>query len=84
MSPRTFMRRFRSATGMSPMDWVTRMRLDQAREFLESTRLSIDIIAQRTGMGTATTLRHHFRRKVGVSPIDYRKRFSHANQADGP
>jgi AraC family transcriptional activator FtrA len=51
----------------SAMDWVTRMRLDQAREFLESTRLSIDIIAQRTGMGTAMTLRHHFRRKVGVS-----------------
>jgi AraC family transcriptional activator FtrA len=77
MSPRTFMRRFRSATGMSPMDWVTRMRLDQARELLESTRLSIDIIAERTGMGTATTLRHHFRRKVGVSPVDYRRRFAH-------
>jgi AraC family transcriptional activator FtrA len=82
MSPRTFMRRFRSATGMSAMDWVTRMRLDQAREFLESTRLSIDIIAQRTGMGTAMTLRHHFRRKVGVSPFEYRRRFSHVSQND--
>jgi AraC family transcriptional activator FtrA len=43
---------------------------------LESTRLSIDHIAAQTGLGTATTLRHHFRRKVGVSPAEYRRRFS--------
>jgi len=76
MSERTFMRRFRAATGMSPGDWITRMRVDRARELLESTALSIDRIASRTGLGTSTTLRHHFRRKVGVSPLEYRRRFS--------
>jgi AraC family transcriptional activator FtrA len=76
MSRRTFMRRFRAATGFSPADWVTRARVDAARELLENTTLSIDHIAERCGLGTPTTLRHHFRKKVGVSPSQYRKGFS--------
>ena len=76
MSRRTFMRRFRAATGFSPADWVTRARVDAARELLENTELSIDQIAGHCGLGTPTTLRHHFRRKVGLSPTQYRKRFS--------
>jgi len=76
MSERTFMRRFRATTGMTPADWLTRMRVDRARELLESTTTSIEGIAARTGLGTATTLRHHFRKKVGVSPADYRRRFT--------
>ena len=76
MSKRTFMRRFRAATGFSPADWVTRARVDAARELLENTALSIDQIAERCGLGTPTTLRHHFRKKVGLSPTQYRKGFS--------
>ena len=76
MSERTFMRRFRAATGLSPADWVTRARVDAAREMLENTALPIDHIAERCGLGTPTTLRHHFRKKVGASPAQYRKRFS--------
>jgi AraC family transcriptional regulator, transcriptional activator FtrA len=76
MSKRTFMRRFRAATGFSPADWVTRARVDAARELLENTALPIDRIAERCGLGTPTTLRHHFRNKVGLSPTQYRKRFS--------
>jgi AraC family transcriptional activator FtrA len=70
------MRRFRAATGMTPADWITRMRLDRARELLESTRLPMDSIAARAGLGTATTLRHHFRSRLGISPLEYRRRFS--------
>jgi AraC family transcriptional regulator, transcriptional activator FtrA len=76
MSERTLMRRFRAATGMSPADWITRARVDRARELLESTPLPIDLIAERCGLGTPSTLRHHFRKKIGLSPADYRKRFS--------
>src|ERR1700722_11126081 len=76
MSKRTFMRRFRAATGFSPADWVTRARVDAARELLENTSLSIDHIAEHCGLGTPTTLRHHFRKKVGLSPMQYRKGFS--------
>jgi AraC family transcriptional activator FtrA len=77
MSERTFMRRFRAATGLSPAEWITRQRLERARELLEGTRLSIEQIAARTGLGSTTTLRHHFRSKVGVTPVEYRRRFSH-------
>jgi AraC family transcriptional activator FtrA len=80
MSERTFMRRFQAATGLSPADWITRMRVDRARELLEGTALSIDLIASKTGLGTSTTLRHHFRKKVGVSPVEYRRRFSQATR----
>jgi AraC family transcriptional activator FtrA len=76
MSERTLMRRFRAATGATPVDWLTRVRLDRARELLECTALKVEQIATQTGWGTATTLRHHFRKKVGVSPVEYRRRFS--------
>lgn len=76
MSERTFIRRFKEATGTTPGDWLTTVRVDRAREMLESTAHSIDVIAEQTGLGTATTMRHHFRRKLGVSPTTYRSRFS--------
>jgi AraC family transcriptional activator FtrA len=76
MSKRTFMRRFRAVTGFSPADWVTRARVEAARELLENTALSIDQVAEHCGLGTPTTLRHHFRKKVGLSPTQYRKGFS--------
>jgi AraC family transcriptional regulator, transcriptional activator FtrA len=76
MSERTFMRRFRAITGLSPADWITHARIDRARELLEGTALPIERIAERCGLGTPATLRHHFRKKVGVSPATYRRRFS--------
>jgi AraC family transcriptional activator FtrA len=84
MSHRTFLRRFQATTGMTPADWLTRIRLDRARELLENTALSIDHIAQRTGLGMATTLRHHFRRKIGLSPSEYRRRFAQTTAALKP
>ena len=76
MSERTFLRRFQATTGMTPADWITRVRLDIARELLENSGLSIEQIATRVGLGTATTMRHHFRRKIGLSPVEYRRRFT--------
>jgi AraC family transcriptional regulator, transcriptional activator FtrA len=76
MSERTFIRRFRAATGMTPADWLTRARIDRVRELLESTTLPIDEIVARTGLGTPSTLRHHFRRRLGLSPVAYRRQFS--------
>ena len=76
MSERTFIRKFRAATGMTPADWLIRARIDRVRELLEGTKLSIDDIATRTGLGTPTTLRYHFRRRLGLSPAAYRQRFA--------
>jgi AraC family transcriptional regulator, transcriptional activator FtrA len=76
MSPRTLMRRFQETTGKTPVEWLVDARVERARELLEHTDLSIEQIAARSGFGTAATLRHHFRRKLQVSPISYRARFA--------
>ncbi|GAA4623328.1 hypothetical protein GCM10023196_019090 [Actinoallomurus vinaceus] len=52
------------------------IRVDHARELLETTALSIDRIAEHSGLGSAANLRHHFTRTVGVPPSAYRKAFS--------
>lgn len=76
MSTRTFARRFVEETGTTPMQWVTDQRVLFARRLLEETDLDIDRIACRSGFGTATLLRHHFRRVIGVTPSDYRRQFA--------
>ncbi|MGU3502280.1 GlxA family transcriptional regulator [Mycobacterium sp. C31M] len=76
MSARTFARRFVDETGRTPMQWVTDQRVLYARRLLEETDLDVDRVADRCGFGTATLLRHHFRRIIGVTPSDYRRRFS--------
>jgi transcriptional regulator GlxA family with amidase domain len=76
MSARTFARRFVDETGRTPMQWVTDQRVLYARRLLEETDLDIDRVADRSGFGTATLLRHHFRRVIGVTPSDYRRSFA--------
>ncbi|TCB91014.1 helix-turn-helix domain-containing protein [Micromonospora zingiberis] len=75
MSVRTFTRRFRAETGLSPAQWLLRERTDHARLLLESTDLSIDQIARRSGFGTAAALRQQLHHRVGVAPTTYRKTF---------
>ncbi|WP_225174464.1 MULTISPECIES: helix-turn-helix domain-containing protein [unclassified Bradyrhizobium] len=75
MSRRTFIRRFEEATGMSPGDWLTQARVSRARELLEATQLPIEGIAVETGFGSAEALRHHFRQRIGTSPMRYRAAF---------
>jgi AraC family transcriptional regulator, transcriptional activator FtrA len=77
MSVRTFLRRFHATTGMTPGEWLLAQRLSRARELLEATTHSIERVATLSGFGSAATLRLHFRNRLGVSPVDYRARFSH-------
>ena len=71
MSGRTFARRFVEETGRTPMQWITDQRVLYARRMLEETTLDIDRIAEQSGFGTATLLRHHFRRLIGVLLLVY-------------
>nr|WP_262402306.1 helix-turn-helix domain-containing protein [Actinomadura sp. CNU-125] len=68
MSSRHLARHFRSATGTTPLQWLLTQRIRRAQELLETTNDSIDAIAASAGMGTATTLRRHFHRTIGVPP----------------
>ncbi|MBM7773946.1 transcriptional regulator GlxA family with amidase domain [Actinokineospora baliensis] len=75
MSSRTLTRHFRSSIGTTPLQWLLTQRIRRAQELLESTDTNIDAIAAATGMGTATTLRRHFHRTLGVPPDAYRRTF---------
>jgi len=77
MSTRTLQREFVAATGQSPQEWLIGERLARARELLEGSRLSTQSVAARVGMGSAESLRHHFRQRLGTTPARYRARFTH-------
>ncbi|NKZ02222.1 helix-turn-helix domain-containing protein [Actinomadura latina] len=76
VTTRTLIRRFHAATGTTPMAWLRGIRIDHARELLETTPLPVDQIAARSGLGSPANLRHHFTRTVGVPPTTYRRTFS--------
>ncbi|MEB2846667.1 transcriptional regulator FtrA [Rhizobiales bacterium RZME27] len=76
MSLRTFVRRFTEATGTSPGEWLVGERIEAAKSFLIARRLSIDEIAAAVGIGSADTLRHHFKKRIGLSPKAYQDQFS--------
>ena len=75
MSSRNLGRQFRSATGTTPLQWLLTQRIRRAQELLEATDDSVEAIAAAAGLGTATTLRRHFSRTVGVPPDTYRRTF---------
>jgi transcriptional regulator GlxA family with amidase domain len=76
MSPRTFARRFRAETGTTPHRWITGQRVALAQRLLEETDETVDLIADRTGFGSAANLRHHFTNWVRTTPQAYRATFS--------
>jgi AraC family transcriptional regulator, transcriptional activator FtrA len=76
MSMRTFQRRFEAATGDSVGEWLLKERLRHARDLMEKeATASLEDIAVASGFGTLATMRHHFRRRLGISPGAYRKSF---------
>jgi AraC family transcriptional activator FtrA len=75
MSPRSFARHFLAATGTTPHRWLLEQRLQRAELLLETTSLTVDVVAQRSGFGSADTLRHHFARRRGTSPHAHRHAF---------
>ncbi|MEU8481115.1 GlxA family transcriptional regulator [Streptomyces hygroscopicus] len=84
MSVRTFTRRFRQETGLSPAAWLTSARLRHARHLLESTELSVDDIAARAGLGSGTNLRQRMREALDTTPSAYRRAFRSSSAAHAP
>jgi transcriptional regulator GlxA family with amidase domain len=76
MSERSFARHFRAETGTTAHRWLVHQRIIAAQRRLETTKDSVDRVAEAVGLGTAATLRQHFRHRLETSPVRYRKRFS--------
>jgi Transcriptional regulator containing an amidase domain and an AraC-type DNA-binding HTH domain len=72
---RSFKRRFQAATGMSPLEYVHTLRLEEAKQMLEREQCSIETIANEVGYEDAGFFSRLFRRHVGLTPAAYRKRF---------
>src|SRR6185312_11127799 len=75
MSVRTFTRRFRDETGLSPARWLVMQRVALARRLLETTDLPVERVAADAGFGTATSMRLHLHAAIGVSPLAYRRTY---------
>ena len=75
LSTRQLARRMHAELRAGPLEWLHQQRIARAQELLERTDASVEQIAASCGMGTAATLRRHFRRAVGVTPTSYRETF---------
>lgn len=77
MSVTSFYRWFKALVGSTPQQWIIQLRVARARQLLESSDASIEQIARFSGFGTATTMRRHFKKTLGVPPSRYRETFTH-------
>jgi transcriptional regulator GlxA family with amidase domain len=75
MPVRSFMRRFTTATGMTPLDYVHALRLEEAKQMLETGDLPVEAIANEVGYEDTSFFGRLFRRKIGLTPAQYRLRF---------
>lgn len=83
MSPRNFARAFRREVGVTPGEYVARLRLERARLDLESGDAPVEEIARRCGFGTVETMRRTFHRRLRVAPSEYRSRFHPKGRTHG-
>ena len=75
LAERTFKRRFTKATGLAPLTYVQRLRIEDAKRRLERTDASVDEISWQVGYEDSAFFRQLFRRTTGMAPGAYRKRF---------
>lgn len=76
MTRRTFTRHFKALTGTSVQSWLLAERLALSQRLLEKTDQSVENVSDLAGFGSVVSLRHHFRRKFGVSPTTWRRNFA--------
>jgi transcriptional regulator GlxA family with amidase domain len=81
LAERSFKRRFVKATGVAPLEYVHTLRLEEAKHALETGDAPIEDIARGVGYEDASFFSRLFRRKVGLTPAQYRRRFSSLRRA---
>jgi len=75
VSSRTLIRRFKTATGETPLTFLQHARIERAKRLLETTNISFDQIAYRVGYEDVSSFRRLFTRASGISPSSYRQKF---------
>jgi transcriptional regulator GlxA family with amidase domain len=80
VTTRTLNRRFKAATGETPLEFLQKARIERARGLLETSRLGFDQIVVRVGYEDVSSFRRLFKRGIGISPQEYRRRFGVHNR----
>ncbi len=75
LPPTTFARRFREATSKSPQDYVLALRIEEARQLLETTDCTVTEVGEAVGYVDTPSFRRLFKRKTGLTPVEHRKMF---------
>jgi len=74
LTERSLLRRFRKATGQSPVDYIQTIKIEEAKQMLETTNDSIEEIAAEVGYIETSSFRNAFRWHVGMPATRYRKK----------
>lgn len=82
MEVRTFLRRFKAATGMTPTGYVQQLRIGKARELLQFTKRPLDQVSRAVGYADPASFKRLFQRLVGLTPGNYRRRFEASKGSD--
>ena len=81
LTDRTFKRRFKNATGYAPLEYVQSLRIEEAKQILETTDIPISDVATSVGYEEPNSFRRLFKRTTGISPHQYRLRFARIGKA---
>ena len=76
MAERTFIRRFKNATGNTPSEYIQRVKVELAKKMLESDKISVKEVYYETGYEDQSYFRDVFKKYTGLTPVDYRKQFT--------
>jgi transcriptional regulator GlxA family with amidase domain len=80
-APSSFARKFLADAGTTPLRWLTSQRIAEACRLLETTDLTVQAVAARTGLGTAANFRLHFMRELNTTPSSYRRLYQGRNRS---
>lgn len=76
LNERTFNRRFKAATGYAPLEYLQQLRIEEAKQALETTADPVGAVAESVGYSDESSFRRLFRRVVGLTPADYRRKYA--------